>query len=323
MSHMIRAEVCIGSTTWVLTTRFYSALLVSFLTSAAVIGWTPTASALPQSLEIDGIRIAYLEAGAGPLVLLLHGFPDDANTFEDLLVALADGGFHAVAPFLRGYYPSGIPDDDDYSGLTLGRDVLALIEALGESEAVVVGHDWGASAGYAAANLEPAKIRRLVALGIPHPRELKPTPAQIWRARHFLFFQMPWAEWGVRRHDFAYVDRLYQRWSPEWSVPQDQRRRIKRSFEEPARLSAALGFYRAARRDLLRGSTRRVLRGLVWVPTLAIAGRSDGVIRPSVFTAAAKHFKGGYEVYVVDGAGHFMHREQPARVAAKILEFVR
>src|ERR1700741_3439332 len=103
-----------------------------------------------KRIEANGLEFAYLEAGAGPLVLLLHGFPDTAYSFSAMLPRLAEAGYHAVAPFQRGYYPTAIPDDGDYSVLTLARDALALIAAFGKQTAVIVGHDWGASSGYVA-----------------------------------------------------------------------------------------------------------------------------------------------------------------------------
>src|SRR5947209_9869516 len=104
-------------------------------------------------IEANGLRFAYFEEGQGPLVLLLHGFPDTAHTWDEVRPALAGAGYRAVSPFMRGYFPTAIPADGKYDSETLGRDALALIEALGEKQAVVVGHDWGASAAYAAAAL--------------------------------------------------------------------------------------------------------------------------------------------------------------------------
>src|SRR6185503_17526438 len=87
----------------------------------------------PRSIAANGLRFAYVESGTGPLVLLFHGFPDDAYTFDELRAALDGAGFRAVAPFMRGYHPSDIPADGDYAPVTLGRDVLALMDAFGEA----------------------------------------------------------------------------------------------------------------------------------------------------------------------------------------------
>jgi pimeloyl-ACP methyl ester carboxylesterase len=110
----------------------------------------------PDVIRANGVHFAYFDAGQGPLVLCLHGFPDTAWSFVPLLERLAAAGYCAVAPFMRGYPPSGPAPDGDYRVITLGRDALALIEALGAQRAVLVGHDWGAAATYIAAALAPA-----------------------------------------------------------------------------------------------------------------------------------------------------------------------
>src|SRR4051812_46893446 len=136
-------------------------------------------------VEANGLRFAYLEEGRGPLVLLLHGFPDTAHSWDHVRPRIAARGLRAVSPWMRGYAPTAIPPRDaDFE--TLARDALALITALGETSAVIVGHDWGAAAAYGAAALEPARVARLIPVGIPHPATLKPSPINLWRARHFV-----------------------------------------------------------------------------------------------------------------------------------------
>src|SRR5262245_3981547 len=102
-------------------------------------------------VEANGLRFAYLEDGQGPLVLLFHGFPDSPHSWDHVRPRIAAKGYRVVSPWLRGYTPTAIPDRDADTE-TIGRDVLALIDALGESSAIVVGHDWGAAAVYAAAS---------------------------------------------------------------------------------------------------------------------------------------------------------------------------
>src|SRR6202161_4476444 len=114
-------------------------------------------------IDANGLRFAYLEEGSGPLVLLLHGFPDTAHTWDDLRPRIAAKGYRAVSPYMRGYQPTAIPARDADQE-TLARDPLALIDALGASEAVVIGHDWGASAAYGAAALGPDRVKKLFVL---------------------------------------------------------------------------------------------------------------------------------------------------------------
>src|SRR5437763_1852930 len=131
-------------------------------------------------VDANGLRFAYLEEGSGPLVLLVHGFPDTPHTWDHVRPALAARGFRAVSPFTRGYAPTEIPKVEDYDADTLGADMLALMTALGEEEAIVIGHDWGASAAYSAASLAPKRVRLLVTVAIPHPASVIPTPKLLW-----------------------------------------------------------------------------------------------------------------------------------------------
>ena len=172
-----------------------------------------------QHIQANGLRFAYFEEGAGPLVLLLHGFPDTPHTWDAVRPALAAAGYRAVTPFMRGYAPTEVPRDGAYDADTLGRDAIALIEALGEERAFLVGHDWGASAAYAAAGLAPERLRMLITLAIPHPASILPTPGTLWGVRHFFALSLPGAAARMRADGFAYVDALVRRWSPAWDVP--------------------------------------------------------------------------------------------------------
>jgi pimeloyl-ACP methyl ester carboxylesterase len=132
-----------------------------------------------RMVAANGLEFGLLEAGEGPLVLCLHGFPDSAHTWRHLLPALAEAGFHAVAPFLRGYAPTAVPDDACYSIGALVADAVALHQALdGDGQAVLIGHDWGAEAAYGAAAFAPDRWRRVVTLGVP-PLALDPVLSAI------------------------------------------------------------------------------------------------------------------------------------------------
>jgi pimeloyl-ACP methyl ester carboxylesterase len=261
----------------------------------------------------NGVEFAYLEAGRGPLVLLLHGFPDTAHTWDRTLPELAAAGFRAVSPFMRGYAPTEVPGDGDYRIDTLARDAAALIEALGEDKAIVVGHDWGAAAAYGAAIAFPERVRMLVTLAIPHPASLRVTPALLWKARHFVLLRLPGAAARLRANDFAGVDALVRRWSPAWVVPPDETRAVKRAFAAPGCLDAAIGYYRAAGLSI-PASQRRPIR----VPSLAFAGATDFAVRPTDYERARRHYEDAYDVVTLPG-GHFLHREHPAEFHAELL----
>jgi pimeloyl-ACP methyl ester carboxylesterase len=173
----------------------------------------------PTMVRANGVDFAYLEAGQGPLVLCLHGFPDTAWSFVPVLKHLAAAGYRAVAPFMRGYQPSGLAPDGDYRIITLGRDALALIEALGAQRAVLVGHDWGAVTTYTAAALAPER-----AAALPHLHRFLfwPTLRQLKRSRYMGFFQLRGIpERRIVADDFKWLRALIREWSPGWNFSED------------------------------------------------------------------------------------------------------
>ena len=129
-------------------------------------------------VNANGLKFAYLEEGSGPLVLMLHGFPDTAHTWDDLRPRIAAKGYRAVSPFMRGYYPTEVPDRDPDQE-TLARDPLALIDALGATEAIVIGHDWGAPIAACSALLRPDIFTAVAMLSVPYS---PPGARQIGRA---------------------------------------------------------------------------------------------------------------------------------------------
>lgn len=264
-------------------------------------------------VDANGLRFGYLEAGSGPLVLLVHGFPDTAHSWDQTLAALAAAGYRAVAPFTRGYAPTSVPDKEAYDADALGSDVVALIRALGEPLAVVVGHDWGASAAYAAAAIAPEAVRVLVTVAIPHPAGITPTPKLIWAVRHFFALNRKSALKWVPNGDFAYIDELMRRWSPTWNPSADESAAVKEVFRDPRSLDAALGYYRA-----LRPWMPRAHRTKISVPTVCFAGLDD-MMPPSLYRQAASRFTGPYRVIEMPG-GHFMHREHPDTFNRHLLE---
>lgn len=270
-----------------------------------------------HKITANGVSFAYLERGTGPLVLLVHGFPDTAHTWDATMTAVADAGFRAVAPFTRGYAPTEVPADGKYDTDTLAADQLALISALGAQSAIVVGHDWGASSAYAAASLAPQKIRLLVTLAIPHPASLRPSPRLAWTMRHMITLRQKNAAAKMRANDFALVDTLWHRWSPAWtSIPRDETAHVRAAFADPTCLDAALGYYRQLSLRLPAS-----LRKPITVPTVAFAGENDH-ISPRAYEKARHLFEASYEVVQVPG-GHFLHREHPDHFIPELVRVLR
>lgn len=267
-------------------------------------------------VEANGLRFGYLAAGEGPLVLLMHGFPDTPHTWDDARKALAGAGFRAVSPFMRGYAPSQIPERDAYYTRDLGEDVLALIEALGYKSAILVGHDWGAMAVYAAAHLGPDRVDKLVTVAIPHPRTIKPSLRTLWQVRHFFAFKLPGATRRFCRDDFRQVDVLYKRWSPTWDAPAAELEPVKNAFAAPGSAHAALGYYRC-----LRFKPDAFMKERIGVPTMIFAGLDD-LLMPEVYDSGKWMFTGEYKVERLPG-GHFLHRESSEKFVAALVAFVK
>lgn len=273
---------------------------------------TPT----ERTLSARGLEFGLLEWGEGPLVLMVHGFPDTAWTWDKAGPVLAAAGYHVVAPFTRGIHPTTIPTDRDYAYDTQGADVLGLIEALDEGPAIVVGHDWGALATYAAAGLQTGQMRAMATLAIPHPAVIKPGLRKLWGVRHFLTNRLPGAADRFAANDVQGVRTLYERWSPAHQWPEEELAPTKEAYTQPGCLQAALDYYTAIT-PILPAS----LRTKVDLPALLLGGLSDPMAAEGDFAASIRRFTGPVEVDRLPG-GHFLHREHPEPFHERLLPWL-
>jgi pimeloyl-ACP methyl ester carboxylesterase len=272
-----------------------------------------------RTISGDEQRYVVSQRGAGPDIVLLHGFPDTPYSWSDVETVLVDAGWRVTVPWLRGYHEETIVPGRRYDPETLGRDGLGLLDAIGASRAVLVGHDWGALITYVAAALAPDRVRAITTLGIPHPSLLTRTPASMWAVRHFLALKLPWAARTFRRNDFAYLDTLYRRWSSGWSGPERDEtvRRAKEALASRATLDGAIAYYR----DLPLGGQPPALSRVPEIPGLIIGGEHDLGER-AMFTRTAELLGSPSRALIVPDAGHWPHRENAAVVVPELLEFL-
>ncbi|MFZ4720331.1 MAG: alpha/beta fold hydrolase [Ilumatobacteraceae bacterium] len=282
------------------------------------------------TVSANGVDFTYLTAGDGPLALCLHGFPDSAHGYRHLLPALADAGYRAVAPFQRGYAPTSVPASGLFQSGVLGTDANALHEALGgDGDAVIIGHDWGASATHSAAVLEPQRWKRVVSMAVPPGGAIAMAfltdLAQVKRSWYMFFFQHPLSDLVVPGNDLAFIDMLWADWSPGYDATEDLGY-VKAALRDPANLQAALGYYRATigagLKDPALDAAQAATGAVPPQPTLYLHGRNDGCIGVSLAELTASMAPAHLTVEIVDGAGHFLHLERPDVVNARIVEFL-
>lgn len=284
-----------------------------------------------DTIKAGGLEFGYLSEGPedGPLALCLHGFPDSAYTWRHLLPELAEAGYHAVAPFTRGYAPTAVPADGAYQTGALAADANALHEAFGAGpDAVLIGHDWGASTAYAAAAHAPGRWRRVVTMAVP------PVPAllagfltyeQLKRSFYIFVFQTPLAEMAVNR---SFIHKLWRDWSPGHEAAEDVAH-VMDCLREPLNLSAALGYYRAmldpSRHVEAYAAEQASASQVGERPILYLHGRDDGCLSAEASggeTGALAHLPPGSRVELVDRAGHFLQLERPEIVNRLVLDWL-
>jgi pimeloyl-ACP methyl ester carboxylesterase len=230
---------------------------------------------------------------------------------------------------MRGYAPTGPAPSGDYSIASLAADVDAVLAALGATDAIVVGHDWGAAAALAAATSPTARFSRLVAISVPPlgriARSWIISPTQRYRSRYMLAMQLPGAAGRLRADNFAWVKRLWIEWSPSLNPPDELLESVRESLRPEGCAEAAVAYYRAlAGRSTGAANylaSARAAFSKVRVPTLAISGGQDGCIGADVFDGLVDDLPEGSEVVELPTAGHFVPVEAPAAIAALIHRF--
>ncbi len=276
--------------------------------------------------DLGDVRLHYVEAGEGPLVVLLHGFPQFWYMWRFQIPALTEAGFRVIAPDMRGYNLSDKPPKvSDYRVELLARDVEHLIRACGGETAAVVGHDWGAAVGWMAAMLYPERVGRLGILNLPHPHRFARgllRPAQLLRSSYMFFFQAPHLpEKALSASNFAPLRYALRNEPvrPGTFFPEDVERYVE-ALARPGALTAALNYYRALfRRNPLE--SRRLLRRIE-APVLVIWGEKDRLLRTEL-AEPDRYWVPDLQMERLPDAGHFVAEDRPEKVNALLLDFLR
>ena len=276
--------------------------------------------------DLMGLRLHYVEAGEGPLVVLLHGFPEFWYSWRFQIPALAEAGFRVVAPDMRGYNLSDKPKGvGSYALEGLARDVERLVGALGEERAVVVGHDWGGIVAWAVAMLHPGRVERLVILNVPHPERFSRglrTPRQLLKSLYAFFFQIPWLpEKVLRAGDFAILRSVFRNdpVRPGTFGEEDIDRYVE-ALSRPGALTAPINYYRALARRA--PTVARALRRRIEAPVLVIWGQRDLFLVPELAQPNPTLVPDACVRRLPD-AGHWVQQDRPEKVNALLLDFLR
>ncbi len=275
------------------------------------------ASLTHHRAAVNGVELHYVEAGVGPLVVLLHGFPEFWYSWRRQIQALSDAGFRVVAPDLRGYNESSKPRSiDDYRLTTIATDIALLIEHLG-GPCVLVGHDWGGVVSWLVAMMRPDLIRKLAILNTPHPvpflRELRRSNRQKLKMAYQLFFQPPVIPELLMRPLLPLLLRSAGRFT------RDEIREYKKAWRDPASRRAMANYYRAVRRH--RGELRQLIRPID-MPVLLIWGAREPVFLAET-TDDFSEYVPNLRIARIANAGHFVQTDAPEIVSELLTDFAR
>lgn len=271
------------------------------------------------TISHEGRNVRVATVGSGTPVVLLHGFPDGPRSWQATADALVAAGHRAIVPYLRGYHPDTIAEGRSYGRAEIGADVVHLMDALGVEQAVLVGHDWGAACVWSAVSQAPDRVIGIVPIAIPHPATMTPSPRLAWAVRHFFNLKAPLSDRRTARNDFRYIETLYQRWAPSWrGAARGAAVALAKEILADERVRhEVLQWYR----DLsLRPDAAHDYR--VACPGLVVVGGDDfdGDLEP--YRRTLRRFDAPAELLVVDGAGHWPHREGQLEFDQRLVAFL-
>ncbi len=288
-----------------------------------------------RMIGANGIVLHVAEIGSGPMVLMLHGFPQFWWTWRQQLLDLADAGFRAVAVDLRGYGASDKPPRG-YDVPNLAADVARLVTALGERDAVVVGNDLGGLLAWTVAATHPEVVRRIVVLGAAHPLRLRHAivadPRGQGRASSYALggFQLPRRPEARLTRDTQYVRALFGRWTgPRWRGTSGYLADVER-YAQALRIHPvahlALEHFRWLVRSIPRPDGRRYAKAMrrpIEAPVLHLHGDLDSCVLPRTAQGSGRYVTGEYEWRLLDRVGHFPQNEAPELVSGELTQWAK
>jgi len=288
---------------------------------------TPTSLATDAGLREgyadvgDDVKLHYVETGDGPLVVLLHGFPEFWYSWRLQIAPLAAAGFRVVAPDLRGYNLSSKPDEAAaYTADKLADDVRALIHEHGADSALVAGHDWGGTAAWATAMYHPEVVDRLAILNAAHPRKLNEGlkhPSQLERSWYFFYFALPTLpEHHVQAHDWRFFKHFLRDAQPPYT--DEELARYVEAWAQPGAVAAMIDYYRAAVRPP-KGTNTEIRP--VSAPTLVIWGQRDRYLGQDLAEPHREDVPNLDRVERLPDASHWAHHDEPERVTQLLTDF--
>ncbi|MDQ2903113.1 MAG: alpha/beta hydrolase [Chloroflexota bacterium] len=277
-----------------------------------------------RQIITNGIRMHYVTQGTGPLVVLLHGFPEFWYSWRHQIPFLAEHGYTVVAPDLRGYNDSE-KAHTGYDVATLIRDIEGLIQGLEQEQAIIVGHDWGGALAWVFAQRYPHMTERLIVMNAPHPaallRELR-TLAQLRKSWYIFFFQLPWLpEYVLSRNHANEIGRMLRGAAFQKSAfPREVTAKFQAAMSKPGAMTAALNYYRQLfRRGRLQSGNTAATR--ISAPTLLIWGEHDIALGIEL-TRGLERWVDTIQVEYIPDSGHWVQQERPDRVNQLLLAFL-
>ena len=274
--------------------------------------------------QVNGVTLHAVEAGPadGPLVILLHGFPEYWWGWRKQIGPLAAAGFRVVAPDMRGYNESDAPAGlGAYRADVLAADVVGLADAFGAERFGLVGHDWGGIVAWEVAGCYPERLDRLVVMNAPHPdtmlRQMVEHPTQILRSAYVGFFQLPLVPEAVlSAGGYASLRRAMRDSARPGAFSTSDLDRYAAAWAKPGRLTAMLNYYRAL------GLRRSGAAARISVPTFVLWGENDTALEEHLAHAAMERCDQG-RLRIVHDATHWLHHEQPAEVNERLIGYLR